>query len=225
MALSWALTTYALLVLIALMLMAASQHSGTSAWPTWTLVLSSPILDRRRYSEHAADLADELKALDATLRLARRQSGSGDFDGAQRTLAIAARHVGRHVPTLRDRLATWREAVRVLSAVGPVPRLRTRTFSTWRLRGLSVGESLVRLALDHVHQVLLRIHVLLYGLTVVLGGFAPRHNAEVGTMIGMERRMRRLEALRSDLGVLQQASLDVCWVVLLSLQEARRAKS
>lgn len=221
MAASWALVTLGLLALLIVTLLLSQQRSGPKSWPAWTLVLSAQAPGRRRYEDLVADLADELAALDATLRLARRQSESGEWRDADHALDSATRHVARHVPTVRERLLTWRAAARVLSAVYPLPRLPVMPFIAWRLRSAAVGEALARPALNAARQFSLRIYVLLYGLKLMLG-VAPKRRQDTLDADALRRRLRAMEALGSDLGTLHGASLDVYRALLISLHERDR---
>ncbi len=218
MAASWALVTLGLVALLIVTLLVSQQRSGPKSWPTWTLVLSAQAPGRRRYEDLAADLADDLAALRATLRLARRQSESGEWREADHALDSATRHVARHVPTVRERLITWRAAARVVSAVYPLPRLRVRPFRAWRLRSAAVGEALTRPALNAARQFTLRIYVLLYGLKLVIKD-APSRRQEALDADTLRRRLRAMEALGNDLGTLHGASLDVYRALLISLHE------
>lgn len=219
MAATWALTTCLLAALLIIMLLLTARHSGPRAWTAWALVLSSQAPDRRRYEQYAADLADELAALNAALRLARRQSERGEERAAVRAVEAASRHVTRHIPALSERLATWREAARVLSAIYPLPHLSVMLFHAWRLRGAAIGDALARPMLDAAHRLSLRVYVLLYGLQVVLRGFARQIDAPPPTTAGLRRRLEELESLGGDLATLQGASLDIYKALLISLHD------
>lgn len=218
MAAGWAVVTFGLGALLILTLLVSQRRSGPRAWPTWTLVLSSQSPDRRRYEDYEADLADELAALGAALRLARRQSENGELQEAERTLDAASRYVTRHVPTLRERLTTWRDAARVLSAMYPLPRMRVLLFKGWTLRGVATVEALARPVLDAARRFSLRVYVLLYGLKLVLRGFTGDEETRLDASGTLRRRLESFEALRGDLGTLHGASLEVYKALLISLQ-------
>lgn len=223
MEVSWALLTLVILGLMVVLVRVMPRRSGPQAWPSWELVLSAQARDRRRYEDHETDLTDELGGLEATLRLARRESEQGDATEAARVLEAAVRHVARHVPTLRERLTLWRDAARVLSAIYPVPRLRVLAFQAWKLRGAAAGEGLARPALDAARRFSLRVYVLAYGLKVVLTGFRGTAQRAESDPQDVQRCLRRMEALGSDLGTLHGASLEVYKALLISLHARERS--
>lgn len=228
MAESWTILTLALVALILCALLASSRRSGPQAWPAWEMVLSAQDSGRRRYEEYEADLADELAGLRATLRLAASETEHGEWGEAQRALDAASRYVGRHVPTLRRRLQTWREAADVLTAIYPLPRLEVLVFRAWALRSAAAGEGVARLALDATRRFALRVYVLLYGLGVVVRGFeAPIVVTDIDRA-RLKQRLNDMQALGADLGALQGASLAVYKALLVSIhhhQQQQRAGS
>lgn len=222
MAWSWALLTVGLTGLLCWLVRLSARHSGPRVWPAWEMVLAAQARDRRRYEDHEAELADELAGLQATLGLARREHEQGDTHQATRAMEVASRYVTRHVPKLRERLEIWRDAGRVLSAHYRVRRLRVRAFRLWRLRGAAAGEGLARPLLDAAHRFSLRIYVLSFGLKVVVVDF--RRTAEEDMSADIESRLRYLEALGSDLGLLHGAVLEVYKALLISLHARERER-
>ena len=225
MAASWAFLTVGLGALVVVMLLVTPRRTGPQVWPAWELVLSSQAQGRRRYEDYEADLADELTGLQATLRLARRESEQDDWDETVRALDVASRYVARHVPTLQMRLQTWRDAARALSAICPLPRLPLLAFHVWQLRGAAAGEGFVRLTLDAAHQFALRIHFLFFGLRVVTRGFAARATPMRAEPAEIGRRLRQLDLLGADLRTLHIASLAVYKALLVSIHKGERSHS
>lgn len=212
----WTLATLTFLVAVIVLLGGLPKNTSAHLWPSWDLALSPQAPDRRQHDEYAADLHDELGAFDSTLHLARANVDQGDLGEAARVIRLAARHVVRHVPTLYRRLEVWRDAVRAVSAVHPLPRLRVFAFRLWRLRGVAAGESAARLALDTAHRFALRVWVVLLGLRVVLRGFARAAPEGPPEPAALERALSRLETLGHDLGTLHGASLQVYRALLIS---------
>jgi hypothetical protein len=192
------------------------RRTGVHVWSSWDVALAARAPDRRRYDEYAVDLADELGAFNATLRLGRANAERGELAEAARVVKLAARHAVRHVPTLYRRLVLWGDAAHALSAVYPVPRLRAFTFRHWRLRAAVAGEGLMRTLLDAAHRFGLRVWVLLFGLRVVLRDLAGTAKGVAPDAPTVERALRRLEERGHDLGTLHGASLEVYRALLIS---------
>jgi hypothetical protein len=116
------------------------------------------------------------------------------------------------------------ELARALLAVEPPPRLFARGFRSWRLRGASVAESLLRPLLDNAHRFALRVRLLVYGLGLIVRRFdavANKAQPEAGPLM---RTLESMDSLAVDLNTLDRASLDVLKALLLA-HEANQANA
>jgi hypothetical protein len=218
----WAALSFAAVLVVAFVSWMAGGKPAARTWPTWETLLNAK--GREAHDRLASDLADSHEALRLTLRLARAERERGEHAEAVRVLREAAAFVARHVPGVRERLWTWLELARALLAVEPPPRLFARGFRSWRLRGASVAESLLRPLLDNAHRFALRVRLLVYGLGLIVRRFdavANKAQPEAGPLM---RTLESMDSLAVDLNTLDRASLDVLKALLLA-HEANQANA
>lgn len=208
-----ALSLVAMLVIAFVSWMAGGKPAGRT-WPTWETLLNAQ--SREAHDRLASDLADSHEALRLTLRLARAERDRGEHDEAVRVLREAAAFVARHVPGTRERLWAWLELARALLAVEPPPRLSARGFRSWRLRGASVVESLLRPLLDNTHRFALRVRLLAYGLGLIVRRFDTVAHQAQPQAEPLAHTLESMDSLAADLGALDRASLDVLKALLLA---------
>ncbi|HEX6738928.1 MAG TPA: hypothetical protein VF310_11680 [Vicinamibacteria bacterium] len=187
----------------------------------WEMLLTPKAQQRLNGLQRQVEF--DLGLADLLYTQAEDARASGDHAAALRLLDAGCRLIEAYCPSAMRSLAAMNVLSRMVVAIAPVRPLRPRDYQVGELNRLAyLGRFLHHLLVTTAERFRLRVQVLSRGFAVVMRLLLRSRSHATANGAATDRDWAELQALRHDVRVLTNESLESFRVLLISMTGARR---